>query len=466
MARIARLNVMLSASTKGLSAGISTAQNKLDSLTASANRAQMSLRKTFSGATSGLITKGLAAMKGGVSSFASSAVANLKRVGIAAGAATVALAYLTKQQIDNVGDNVDFAKSVGLSYNGLRSLQFAAKLAGIESENLNKAFEKMTDVLGGAADGNSASLAALERIGLTFEQIQSLRPEQRFEAIANAINRIEDPAERLAAARDIFGKQGGALTNLFGGVGAAIEEAQKKLEAFGITLSAFDQSNIEKAGDALDTMGLALEGIANRLAAEVSPYIIQAQKDFEAWLESVGGIESVVDSAFEKLGMALDWILRKTDPIVVAWERLSKIWDSIPDIVKSGGATGWALRKFIGEDSDAVAQRRAEREAGGGTFGGAREWANRAQRNAAEEFDAAQRQAAIDDRENRRAARRQARIEGLGRIEGFQTPQSLNQFNQQTPGARRDMSTQGGEDVALLRQIAANTARNNLAYIG
>jgi hypothetical protein len=397
------------------------------------------------------------------------AVTWMRNIAISAGAAATAIGYFSLRMIDAVGDSSDMAKRLGLSYNKLKAIQYAAKLAGIDSEKLNSAFERMQDVLGNASIGEKSAIDALARIGLSMEQLNRLRPEQRFEAIGNAIAQIQDPAQRIAAARDIFGKQGGALLVLFENAGQAISDAADKMQQFGVALSELDLANIERAGDSMDMLNTILEGLGIQLAANISPYIEQLGIDTEKWIKEMGGVEGIVDTAFAKLDSALGWILNKTDYLVVGWEKLAGLWDKVPDWVKKGIGFNPIRDYAMDGITEGVEKRRAERGGLKGRFGA---FADRAKQNA---YDKSA-EAAIKERDERKAANaaarqqaEQARAQEIMRNaqrRGFVPSAPLGQANR-TPFANQSMGGGGySEELNLLRQIAQNTGMNSVAYVG
>jgi len=305
MANITRMNVMITGNAKGLGTSLSKAEGLVAGFSAKMNRHLAGSNARISQFASNLGGIGLTATK----RFAQGALA-----------ASAAMAYLSKQTIDSIGDTSDFAKRLGIGYNSLKKFQLAGKLAGIGAEQMNGALEKLGDTIGSALGGNGSAVKAFEGIGISMQDLEHMRPEDRFEAIADALSRIPDPARKLAAARDIFGKQGGALVGLFDDAGESLSRANARLMNFGIALSSLDQSKVEGAGDAIDVMGLALEGVATRIAVQVSPYISLAAKDTEAWIEKMGGVGPAMDSAFDGTLGKMDQVLTKMDKIDSAWQ--------------------------------------------------------------------------------------------------------------------------------------------------
>lgn len=317
MAKVTRLNVMITASTKGLSLGINKAQGMLRDL----NRTARGVKRDMGKAFNGLGTQATRAFTG---------------MGVAAVAAGTGLAYLTKKSIDAIGDANDLAKSLGLTYNELRVFRFAAGQAGVDAEKLDATFAKMADTLGTAFGGNKSAIQAFEKIGLSIADLQRMSPAQQFVAIANAINKIQDPSVKMAAARDILGKSGGSLIALFENAGEAINQAATALQQFGVLPSALDVNRIDAAGDSLNELGLYAEGAGNQLATNFAPYITAAVESLKSWTAAAGGVGPAMDSL---IGGALD----KMDSLLNKISAVQKAYNDFGAGLTGG--IGWAADK-------------------------------------------------------------------------------------------------------------------------
>lgn len=454
---------MITAGTKGLSMGINKAQGLLNSLKKTARGVKRDMGRAFND----------------IGSIAGRAFTAL---GAAATAAAGGLAYLTKQSIDAVGDTNDFAKSLGLTYNQLRAIQFAAGQAGVDADALNGAFAKMSDTLGSAFGGNKSAIQAFEKIGLSVEKLAQMSPAQQFEAIANAINRIKDPSVKMAAARDVFGKQGGTLIALFENAGQAINEAGATLGMFGVSLSQLDVSKIDAAGDAMNTLGVIVEGIGNQLARVVSPYIQQATADTLAWIAEMGGVGPAVDAAFGGVLDKLDQVMNKIDAINSKWQNFI---GGAQGIIGEGFAIADKAAEKIGSKtvSDAVKAEETNRRLQG-IPEHRREQARRLLEKqggfASETIDAGTMAEAFGAAAAERAssaAASDARIAGERSYgDAFRNWRARADYNaniaagavpvaQQTPGARvpRDREDPA---IQILRNIEANTSKNKIAFAG
>lgn len=245
-------------------------------------------------------------------------------VGSAATAAGTAIGYLTMKSIDAVGDANDFAKSVGASYTELRKLQKAAQLSGVDLATTNVALMKMSDVLGSAFGGNAAAIESFEKIGVSVDALKRMKPEQQFVAIGEAINRIKDPSEKIAAARDIFGRSGGSLISFFANARQDIAEAGIALDRFGISLSQVDVEKIDAAGDAFGEWKFIVEGIGNQLAKQFAPLILDASDRLVKMIDDAGGVGKAVEVAFDYGVNAVGRMLDTVEDLEVSWMKATK----------------------------------------------------------------------------------------------------------------------------------------------
>lgn len=304
MARVGRLNVQLGAELSPLKRDMGGAERLLGKFKKDVDKlGDASPLRHFS--TS--ITK----VAGGAGRLLGGLTKGLLGLGAAGAAAGIGLGVVAESQISLIGDQADAAKKLGLTRNELLTLQRAAKGVGIDSDKLTASFEKMSDVLGSAFRGDSGAVKTLEKLGLSVSDLQRMDPAARFMAIGRAVGSIDDPAKKIAAARDVFGKAGGDLIPMFEGGAGAIAGAYRELGLFGNLLSDLDLHGIESAGDAFDAFGTIVDGVKTRLAAEVAPVVVKIGEDTTAWIESMGGVGAIADGALVKLADGLEAVGNK-----------------------------------------------------------------------------------------------------------------------------------------------------------
>lgn len=259
--------------------------------------------RAFLGINSKQFEQGLARARAKANDFA-------KKGMMAAGAAVVtfgaALAAGSRKTL-TLGADLDHLRAqTGVAIKDLMVFQRALKDNGVSADSARKALNKMQKSIVEAGEGLSTPLRALDRIGLSVEQLENLSPSEQFNMIAAAISRVEDPAVRAATAMDIFGRSGaemagvfkegaledaaaslGKMPELMDQFGAAMERADTIISGLG------DKTNQFMTGFTAEVVGSILgpleeankmdfTTLGQRLGAAIAPWI-EAIKGGEAW---------------------------------------------------------------------------------------------------------------------------------------------------------------------------------------
>ena len=88
-------------------------------------------------------------------------------------AAVSALAALAIQTTNTVNEMSDTAKQLGVGLEALQKWEYAAKQLGSETQYLDRAFQKVNNLLGQIANGDDVS-EELSKIGLTMDDLAGL----------------------------------------------------------------------------------------------------------------------------------------------------------------------------------------------------------------------------------------------------------------------------------------------------
>jgi ribosomal protein S11 len=259
MATAVGLNMKITADTAGIGRGVNKTEQMLGKLSKSASSAAGSLR-TLVGIEIGT------RLASAFSSAASAAVDYAQRV------------------TQSVAAMDDLAQRTGASTDALQGFQVAADLAGVQ--NLEGALQKVTVVLGDAANGSESAQKAFAKIGLSVEDLMSLSPEDQFRAVAEAISAIPDSASQAAAAVDLFGKSGVELLPLFA---SNLEEIETRAKQLGIVLSGDQVGAITEMDDALLMVRKTFDGIIGQVTANLAPVVTALSEEFLTFVESFNG---------------------------------------------------------------------------------------------------------------------------------------------------------------------------------
>jgi hypothetical protein len=125
----------------------------------------------------------------------------------ATAAPLIGLGYVIHTEINKYGTMAqklsDLSTTTGITTGKLQDLQYAALLSGTNTEKLSLALNTMTVSMGDAASGKGAAWEAFMGLGI---DPRGRTPDEVFDDIATSLHEIKDPAEKAAAAQNIFGK--------------------------------------------------------------------------------------------------------------------------------------------------------------------------------------------------------------------------------------------------------------------
>lgn len=205
-------------------------------------------------------------------------------------AAAAALGVAIVKTLGAAGDLVDASNRLGVSAENLQRLQQAAQLAGVGADQLNASIQRLSISIGeGLNKGSGPAVDALTRLGIPIREIAAQRPDQQFERISQALIAIENPAQRAAAAVDLFGKQGPAIL----GVVNELEKVQQITRDIGFGVTERDLVALDEAGDRLDQLSIIWDAGIKKVVAEIAPLIVGFVERIKEAIKQAGGFEGV-----------------------------------------------------------------------------------------------------------------------------------------------------------------------------
>jgi hypothetical protein len=276
-----RVNVSVTASTGGLTSGLSRADKALRGFSSGVS----SIMRPFSALGSiAKSTFGQLALFTGVSSAISSITGM-------AGAASESVDQLSK-----------LSRRLGTTYSELAGLKLAGDLAGVGIEEIGKAMTKADVALVNARNGSKKASAAFATLGLSAEQLAGKSSADRFEAIATAIAKLPDSSARAAAAISLFGKSGAELLPLFEGGATGIRQAREEAEKLGLALTGPQGRAVEEMNDSFTRVYYAIQGIIQQVTARLAPAITGIATKFTDFVKGAGGEslgKSIVNAIIE-----------------------------------------------------------------------------------------------------------------------------------------------------------------------
>jgi hypothetical protein len=223
----------------------------------------------------------------------------------------------TSGALNAIDNTRQLAASLGVSYQELRTLQVAADLSGASSEELAKAFTRAQVTITNAAGGSKEAAKALATLGLSVDDLATQTSTQQFQTIATAINSIENPAQRAAAAVAIFGKSGAALLPTFRELPENLKTAQTFLGGFRDGVNGINPDKIDAIGDSFGLAGQAMQELAGRILTQLQPALTQGTDNFIKFVQSIDvpAAARTLATLLEDVGNALAFVGRVAVPL-------------------------------------------------------------------------------------------------------------------------------------------------------
>lgn len=155
--------------------------------------------------------------------------------------------------------------ALGLSATAYQTYANTLASANQDASALGPALSTLSRTIGEAATGSTVAAAKLGAIGLTFEQLRGLAPEQQLEPVARRIEGLSDANVRDAAAADLLGRSYASLKPLLEALARdGFEGLAKKVEATTGLIK-------DEHSKAIDEAATRSENAGKRIAAALAP---------------------------------------------------------------------------------------------------------------------------------------------------------------------------------------------------
>jgi len=231
---------------------------------------------------------------------ANTVVTSFKRTVMGVGGAIAGAFAVSKitsgiSSLIDLGDEIGKAsKRIGITAEEYQKLSFAARRAGATSNDVERAFKRMSSTIFDAGKGLKESQDALSALGLSFEKLNGMNPDQQFAKIADALNKVDDATTKAALAQDIFGRAGTALIPLLDNY----KELGKELERIGGVIK---NENVKAAEDFKD----AVEDITTSVKTMITnsgliKWLSDVTTAFNEVTKSGNAFRLIVDALFGK----------------------------------------------------------------------------------------------------------------------------------------------------------------------
>lgn len=228
----------------------------------------------------------------GLTDFQKSAkgvTSQLKMLGGAALAAVgvAGLGSFVNGQLSAIDNLAKTADKLGLTTERLGGYRYAAELAGVSNEMLDKGIETLSKNISEAARGFGRGQRGLEALNLDAEKLIKLDLDKRIELVGQRISELANDADKVAITKQLFGDP--ALINAFaGGLGQVADE----YERLGLAVNREDARKIEQFNDALTKLSKQVGALGRGVVITASDTAIEAVRGLTVLAENTGLLET------------------------------------------------------------------------------------------------------------------------------------------------------------------------------
>ncbi len=247
--------------------------------------------------------------------------------GIAGAAAIVGLGaaglHLANQQAPIIASMSKTAEVLNMS-----TRSYSALAMRLGDDTAATGMEHLERSLSEAAIGGGATAEALNRVGLNAHNLTNMLPEDQLNALADALQKMPNHAERMRLAFQLFGR--GAAPEFLAALSQGkegLQRMQAEAERFGLTFTESQAEAVRRSNKAWGQWGKALDGIGRQLAVALAPI----------W-ETIG---TILGNIGAKL---VEWVKAAAPYIDLVWQAFKAVASAIGDIF--GPAIDWLREQF------------------------------------------------------------------------------------------------------------------------
>ena len=242
------------------------------------------------------VTKGLK----GVGSTAASVTKGVAGVGLAATATAGALGLLVNKSFEFIDAIGKTATRTGITTSAIQAFHLAARESGTNIEGANKALEKFARSVGDSQRGLKTMTDIFKALGVELETTDGhfKSTDTLLEEVAIGISNLGSQTQKATALDNLFGRQGILLTNALEdladrGLDGFIERAER----LGLVLSTKTVRRVEAFNDAVGVIKMQISSFVNNVSASFLPIFEKIQvtiaDKIQKIIDDFGGMDAI-----------------------------------------------------------------------------------------------------------------------------------------------------------------------------
>ncbi|MBU9724121.1 hypothetical protein [Bacillus alkalicola] len=237
-------------------------------------------------------------LKGGIKTAAKWGAGLAAGAGVAVGA-MIGLA----SRVGNTADELlDLQSITGMSTDSLQEWRKVTEVAGVSTDAVASASEKLTKSLTGMQSETHKGRVAMESLGYSLEDIENMNADERMDALTVALSEIEDETERAKVGTDLFG---GSWSDIAPVVDMGAEAMQNAKDSANI----ISEDDLNKANEFRISMDNMKDRV-NFFFMELGIKLLPMLQTFFDWIEGhMPKIEEISKMVFDGIGIAINFVI-------------------------------------------------------------------------------------------------------------------------------------------------------------
>ena len=225
-------------------------------------------------------------------------------VAAAAAVAATAIGYMALKEMEAIDASKKLGESIGATVTGLRALNMAADLSGLEG--MESSITRLNQNLGAFEQGTGRARESIERLNLDVAAMGNMDADQKVAYLADQIQRSGMSAQEASFHLKRLGFDQAEAAGVFLKGGDAFRQAREDVERFGLAVSQLDASKMEIINDNITSTKAAMSGLVTRMTTALTPAFLEvtdsvlasARGFFDAY-NQVSDFDKATDDAAE-----------------------------------------------------------------------------------------------------------------------------------------------------------------------
>ena len=261
-------------------------------------------------------TKGATAAtdeQAGATDAAGAGMLSLGTISAAAGVAVAAGVALCVKSYANFGETIQkISELSGTSMTEASKLAGQWKQFGIDATSGATAMKFLEKNIGAAEEGNKAAITKFNELGLSMAALQKMTPDERIDAVREALSKVPDAAERTYLATSLLGRGASTMTLWYTASAQSIDKVNQSLEQTGQIISKADTGVMKEGLMAWRMFKAELQGVEFTIARMALPAIIGLVMMAGVALRVyILPVIKDISAIFAPLGQLVVWVFRQ-----------------------------------------------------------------------------------------------------------------------------------------------------------